>query len=158
MRLAKIGDAATERTEGIIIEVFVDQDGEGPFDVRARFEGSDAFALDRRLDAERHLFGVVWGERDWKPAVPSRPHGWTRDELEEVVVDTVAEWLGPLVPIGERGLRWDVASPEGTLGAALRTATNEVTNSEGAVTSFSSIDRTGDPTSARAPGRFSAVL
>lgn len=81
--------------------MFVDQDGEGPFDVRAWFEGSDAFALDRRLDAERHLFGVVWGERDWKPAVPSRPHGWTRDELEEVVVDTVAEWLGPLVRSGK---------------------------------------------------------
>ncbi len=138
--------------------MFVDQDGEGPFDVRAWFEGSDAFALDRRLDAERHLFGVVWGRAGLEAGGAVSPARMDRDELEEVVVDTVAEWLGPLVRSGERGLRWDVASPEGTLGAALRTATNEVTNSEGAVTSFSSIDRTGDPTSACAPGRFSAVL
>ncbi|WP_345351169.1 DUF6389 family protein [Rhodococcus olei] len=114
-RLLKIGDAATDRTEAVEIDVFVDQDGEGPFDVWARFVGADAFTLDRRLDDELQLFEVTWGERGWAPAVPPCPRGWTRDEFEEVIVEVVAEWLAPLIPTGSPGLRWEVTSPEGTV-------------------------------------------
>ncbi|MGW0041221.1 DUF6389 family protein [Rhodococcus sp. NPDC003348] len=114
-RLVTIHDAATERTDAVVIDVFVGQDGEGPFDVWARFEGTDGFALGRRLDDERQLFGVTWGERGWKPEVPPCPREWTRDQLEEIIVEVVAEWLAPLIPTSSPGLRWEVTSPEGTV-------------------------------------------
>lgn len=115
---AALGDlhrAAVEAENGveaILIDVFVDQDGEGPFDVWARFEGADAFALDRRLDEQRHLFGVEWTADGWEPAVPSRPRRWTRDRLEEAVLVVVAEWIEGLLPADAReGLFW-VGAPD----------------------------------------------
>ncbi|MFB9926974.1 DUF6389 family protein [Amycolatopsis halotolerans] len=98
------------RAEGIVIDVFVDQDGEGPFDVWARFEGADAFALDRRFDDDRHLFGVVWDEDGWVPAVPPRPRGWTRDDLEAAVVEVVTEWITPLIPAGAPEGFWRIGT------------------------------------------------
>jgi hypothetical protein len=115
-RLARFRLAAEEAgdgIEGIAIDVFVDQDGEGPFDVWARFEGSGAFALDRRFDEERHLFGVEWGEEGWEPGVPARPGGWTRDELEHAVLEIVAEWLSPLIPLRSPEGFWRIRTPNG---------------------------------------------
>lgn len=115
---AALGDlhrAAVEAENGveaILIDVFVDQDGEGPFDVWARFEGADAFALDRRLDEQRHLFGVEWTADGWEPAVPSHPRRWTRDRLEEAVLVVVAEWIEGLLPAdAKEGLFW-VGAPD----------------------------------------------
>ncbi|MGW7532987.1 DUF6389 family protein [Amycolatopsis sp. NPDC054798] len=106
--------ARAAEAEGIVVDVFVDQDGEGPFDVWARFAGRDAFALDRRFDDDRQLFGVVWGEAGWEPEVPPRPRGWTRDELEAVLVEVVAEWISPLIPAGAPEGFWRIGSPDGT--------------------------------------------
>ncbi|MGW4399847.1 DUF6389 family protein [Amycolatopsis nivea] len=105
--------ARADGAEGVVLDVFVDQDGEGPFDVWARFEGRDAFALDRRFDHERHLFGVAWGEDGWEPDVPPRPSGWTRDDLEAVVVEVVTEWVTPLVPAGAPEGFWRIEAPGG---------------------------------------------
>ncbi|GAA1024878.1 MULTISPECIES: DUF6389 family protein [Amycolatopsis] len=107
-RLEKFWAAAG--ADGIVIDVFVDQDGEGPFDVWARFEGRDAFALDRRFDDGRHLFGVVWGEDGWAPEVPPRPRGWTRDDLEAAVVDVVTQWITPLMPAGAPEGFWRIGT------------------------------------------------
>lgn len=106
-------DAAGVKVDGVTIDVFVDQDGEGPFDVWARFEGADAFVLDRRFDDERRLFGVEWGDIGWEPAVPSRPRGWSRDDLAETIVDVVATWLDTLIPNGS--LEWEIGSGAGAL-------------------------------------------
>lgn len=116
-RLATIRSAVSGRTDCVIIDVFVDQDGEGPFDVWARFDGPDAFALDRRLADERALFGVVWGEEGWDPDVPARPSGWSRDELEEAIVGVVAEWLDGLVPVEATELDWLLAGHDGAFEA-----------------------------------------
>lgn len=103
---------ADNGVEAVLVDVFVDQDGEGPFDVWARFEGAGAFALDRRFEDQRHLFGVEWTADGWEPAVPSRPRAWTRDRLEEAVLVVVAEWIDGLLPAGAReGLFW-VGAPD----------------------------------------------
>lgn len=115
-RLARFRLAAEEAgrgVEGIMIDVFVDQDGEGPFDVWARFQGDAAFALDRRFDEERHLFGVEWGEEGWEPDVPGRPRGWTRDDLERAVLEAVTEWISPLIPAGSPERFWQIGTPDG---------------------------------------------
>ncbi|MFE4500167.1 DUF6389 family protein [Rhodococcus sp. NPDC056743] len=112
-RLAAIRNAATARTDGVIIDVFVDQDGHGTFDVWARFEGPDAFTLDRQLGDERALFGVIWGTDGWDPDVPVRPRAWTRMELTDAIIDVVAEWVDPLIAVGTDTLYWEVGTPDG---------------------------------------------
>ena len=61
-RLSALHGAATAGVDGVLIDVFVDQDAEGPFGVWVRFEGADSFSLDRQLGDERELFSVIWGE------------------------------------------------------------------------------------------------
>ncbi|WKU02982.1 DUF6389 family protein [Micromonospora sp. HUAS LYJ1] len=115
-RLARFRSAAEEAgggVEGILVDVFVDQDGEGPFDVWARFCGDAAFTLNQRFDGERHLFGVEWGEEGWEPDVPGRPRGWTRDDLERAVLAVVTEWISPVVPQGPPGVFWRISTPDG---------------------------------------------
>lgn len=112
-RLSMLHRAATTGADGVRIDVFLDQDAEGPFGVWARFEGADSFNLDRQLGDERELFGVIWGEEGWEPPVPSRPAGWSREQLEDAIVEVVAEWIDPLIPTGTPDLRWEVVTPDG---------------------------------------------
>lgn len=114
-RFETIRNTASARIDGVIIEVFVDQDAHGTFDVWARFDGPDAFTLDRQLGDERELFGVIWGEDGWEPAVPVRPRIWSREELEDVIVEVVAEWVDPLILVGPSNLYWEVATPDGAV-------------------------------------------
>ncbi len=115
-RLSAIHRAAAvgaDSADGVLIDVFLDQDAEGPFGVWARFEGAGAFSLDRQLGDDRELFGVIWGEEGWEPAVPARPQGWSRGRLLDVIVEAVAEWIAPLIPAGTPDLRWEVVTPDG---------------------------------------------
>lgn len=112
-RLSALYRAATAGADGVLIEVFVDQDAEGPFGVWARFEGADSFSLVRRLGDERELFSVIWGEEGWEPLVPARPVGWSREQLEDAIVEVVADWIDPLIPTGAPDLRWEVVTPDG---------------------------------------------
>lgn len=113
-RLALIRGAVSERTEGVAIDVFTDPDASGIFDVWARFAGADSFELDRKLDDIRCLFGVLWGEEGWEPDVPSKPRGWSSNELEHAIFDTVVEWIDPLIPRGAPAVRWEIALADGT--------------------------------------------
>lgn len=101
----------------VIIDVFIDDDAEGPFDVWARLDGMTAFELEPVLGDQRHLFGVTWEERGWDPDVPPRPEGWSRGDLEETVLDVVARWLTPLLPSVRGAFDWTVESPEGAADA-----------------------------------------
>lgn len=123
LTLQTLADAAvTEQVDGILIDVFLDQDGSGAFDVWARFDGRDVSALDQRLADVRALFGVEWGEDGWDPDVPPRPRMWTHGELEAAIVETVAAWLDPLVPSGGPDVVWEVSTPEGTVDPILLAA------------------------------------
>lgn len=112
-RLSAIHRAASAGADGVLIDVFLEQDAEGPFGVWARFDGPDSFSLDRRLGDERELFSVIWGEEGWEPPVPARPAGWSRAQLEGTIVDVVAEWIDPLIPAGAPDVWWEVVTPDG---------------------------------------------
>ncbi|WP_145501775.1 DUF6389 family protein [Streptomyces sp. CFMR 7] len=113
-RLEAVRDAATARTDGVVVDVFPDQDGEGTFAVWARFEGADSFELDRRLGEERQLFAVVRTGTGWEPPVPERPASWSAALLENVLFDVVTEWIDGLVPADATALFWEVTTPDGT--------------------------------------------
>lgn len=110
--LSTIHRAATARVDGVLLEVFLDQDAEGTFSIWARFDGADGFTLDRQLGDERELFSVIWGEEEWEPPVPPRPVDWSRQMLTDTIIDVVAEWISPLIPVGAPALLWDVATPD----------------------------------------------
>ncbi|MBK3561775.1 hypothetical protein JHN55_35640 [Streptomyces sp. MBT56] len=113
-RLEAVRDAATVRTDGVTIDVFPDQEGDGTFAVWARFRGADSFALDRLIGDERQLFTVVWAEHGWEPPVPERPGTWSTARFEDVLLATVVEWIDPLIPPGAVHLHWEVTAPDGT--------------------------------------------
>nr|AFV52213.1 hypothetical protein [Streptoalloteichus sp. ATCC 53650] len=111
-RLRFIADAVTDDVRGVVLDVFTDQDGEGSFNVWARFDGPDFFALNKPIDAHRHLFGVVHGAEGWEPDVPFLP----RSADQDVLVDTVADWLRAVWGEHVRGgttTGWEVDSPDG---------------------------------------------
>ncbi|MGW1217191.1 DUF6389 family protein [Streptomyces californicus] len=89
-RLGLFRDAATARTDGVIIDVFPDQGD------------------------ERQLFAVVHGERGWEPAVPARPGSWSDADFEDVLLATVVEWIDALVPADAARLYWEATVPGGT--------------------------------------------
>ncbi|MFK0403899.1 DUF6389 family protein [Microbacterium sp. NPDC090225] len=106
--------ARAQGDRDVVVEVFVDDDAEGPFDVWARLDGLNAFELEPLLGDRRHLFGVTWHEHGWEPAVPEPPRGWSRDQLQEAVIDAVSTWLSALLPADGRALDWTVESPDGS--------------------------------------------
>lgn len=89
----------------------------GAAGVRTEVNGADggagAFALDRRFDDERHLFGVEWGEDGWELAVPARPRGRNREDLELAVLRAGDDWIAGLLPAGSPERFWRVGTPEG---------------------------------------------
>lgn len=116
-RLKAVVGAIGDTVESVQVEVFPDQDGEGTFDIWARFEGPDSYVLNKPIDEHRHLFGVVHEETGWDPGVPPLPRGLSAD----LTVDTVVDWLDsvwsrtfdrpPPVPV-------EVSSPDGYGSAA----------------------------------------
>ncbi len=113
-RLEAVRDAATVRTDGVTIDVFPDQEGDGTFALWARFRGADSFALDRLIGDERQLFTVVWAEHGWEPAVPERPGAWSAARFEDILFAAVVEWIDPLIPPDAVHLQWEVTTPDGT--------------------------------------------
>ncbi|XBB69418.1 DUF6389 family protein [Nocardioides sp. WV_118_6] len=96
-RLRRVAEVAAgpdaARVQGIVVDVFPDQDGEGTFDVWARFEGPDLFVLNKPIDDVRHLFGVVHTEDGLEPAVPEPDGGGTGFDPAEAIVEVVTAWI-----------------------------------------------------------------
>lgn len=99
-RLRTIAEVAAgpagEPVAGIAVEVFPGDDDEGAFNVWARFDGPDAFALNRPIDDVRHLFGVTYGEHGFEPDVPAPGLGRPGFDVGEVIVEVVASWVAPV--------------------------------------------------------------
>ncbi|MBU2694376.1 DUF6389 family protein [Pimelobacter sp. 30-1] len=96
-RLRRVAEVAAgpdgAGVQGIVVDVFPDQDGEGTFDVWVRFEGPDFFALNKPIDDVRHLFGVVHTEDGLEPEVPEPYGGGTAFDPGEAIVEVVTAWI-----------------------------------------------------------------
>ncbi|QCQ90976.1 DUF6389 family protein [Rhodococcus sp. SGAir0479] len=114
-KLSAIVDALPAAATELCIDVFPDQDGEGTFDVWVRLEGPDYFAINKPIDAHRHLFGIVYTEDGVEPDVPR----WGHDApfgVEDAVVDAAAAWLTVLwtrVGEGRSPVPWRVEGEDG---------------------------------------------
>ncbi|MFK4763111.1 DUF6389 family protein [Microbacterium sp. ZW T5_45] len=113
-RLVLIADAAAAASvDMIVLDVFLDDDAEGPFDVWARFEGESVFVTQQRLGEDRHLVDIAWTEDGWTLDVPARPQSWSREALLDAIIDVVAGWLSGLIPSGGDGIVWTLETPDG---------------------------------------------
>ncbi len=95
-KISAILDACPAEATALGFDVFPDQDGEGTFDIWARLDGPDHFALNKPIDAHRHLFGVVYTEDGIEPAVPLWPSSDTPFCVQDAIVDAAATWLTEL--------------------------------------------------------------
>ncbi|PTR27660.1 hypothetical protein C8K36_104283 [Rhodococcus sp. OK519] len=114
-KLSAILDVLPAEATELCIDVFPDQDGEGTFDVWVRLDGPDYFTLNNRIDAHRHLFGVVYTEDGVEPDVPLMS-GDAPFVVEDAVVDAAATWLTELwsrVGAGRSSLPWPVDGEDG---------------------------------------------
>ncbi|MGF7120834.1 MULTISPECIES: DUF6389 family protein [unclassified Rhodococcus (in: high G+C Gram-positive bacteria)] len=115
-RISEILDACPTEATALWFDVFPDQDGEGTFDVWARFDGPDAFVLNRPIDDHRHLFGVVHTEDGLDPDVPLWPTRNTPFCIQDAVVDAAATWLTTLwsrVGEGRSRVPWHIEGDDG---------------------------------------------
>ncbi|WP_075205271.1 DUF6389 family protein [Leucobacter musarum] len=113
-RLAIVADAA--RAAGlteVVLDVFVDDDAEGPFDIWARFPEESVFETQHRVGDERQIIGVEWTEDGWDPDVPPSPRGWGRIELEHAVLTAVTGWIAQLLPEASADQLWTLETPDG---------------------------------------------
>ncbi|MCL2534367.1 MAG: DUF6389 family protein [Nocardiaceae bacterium] len=94
-KISAILDGCPPEASALCFDVFPDQDGEGTFDIWARLEGPDSFALNKPIDAHRHLFGVVHTEDGLEPDVPLWPRS-APFRVQDAVVDAAATWLTQL--------------------------------------------------------------
>lgn len=112
-RLLAVAAAATPAISAIAIDLFVDQDAEGPFDAWARYEGPGGTELNLLVGDARHVFGVNWGELSWEPDVPPRPIGWSREDLEAALFTGFGDWLSELIPSPTtHGILWELHLPD----------------------------------------------
>ncbi|RVW08907.1 hypothetical protein EGT67_15515 [Prescottella agglutinans] len=94
-KISAILDNCPAEATALAFDVFPDQDGEGTFDVWARLDGPDHFALNKPVDDHRHVFGIVHTEDGLEPEVPL----WSRSApfcVQDAIVDAAATWIGEL--------------------------------------------------------------
>jgi hypothetical protein len=74
-------------------EVIPGQDAEGPFDVRAALDGPDLYVLNKAIRDCSLIFGVRYTRDGLEPPVPMVDRDCTDFEVNDVIVDVVADWL-----------------------------------------------------------------
>ena len=77
--------------------VHPDQDGTGTFTVMAHVIGPDQYVLNKAVAAYRVIFDVKMTATGLTPAVPMMDNFSLPYEVNDVIVDTVADWLAARV-------------------------------------------------------------
>ncbi|HEY9316472.1 hypothetical protein J2732_005844 [Achromobacter deleyi] len=95
-RLAALIAALPEKAREIHVGIFPDQDGEGTFSVVVSLEGPDLYVLNKAVDAHRTLFDVRHTATGVTPAVPMFASDGAGFVVQDVIVDTAADWVEAL--------------------------------------------------------------
>ena len=78
----------------VVIQVFVDQDGEGFLHVRVTLEGPDLFVLNRVIASHAELFGTRMTQSGLNPALPLMEPGGETFSVHDALTDCAASWVG----------------------------------------------------------------
>lgn len=84
-----IPDKATR----IELMIFPDQDGEGTFSVRVSLSGPDLYILNKAINDHADLIDVKHTDGGLEPDVPLMDPFDSEFEVNDVLCDTVGEWL-----------------------------------------------------------------
>ena len=82
-----------ENTREIHIEVFASQDGDGMFSVYVSLEGPDLYVLNKSIERYASLFEPKYVGTTIKPYIPTVDPFEFDFEVNDVVVDCVANWI-----------------------------------------------------------------
>lgn len=82
-----------ENTREIHIEVFANQDGDGMFSVYVSLEGPDMYVLNKSIEEYACLFEPKYVGTTIKPYIPTVDPFEVDFEVNDVVVDCVANWI-----------------------------------------------------------------
>jgi len=77
----------------VVIEIFVDQDGEGFLDVRVALDGPDLVALNRAITSHAELFKTRMTQSGLDPALPLMEPGGEAFSVHDALTDCAASWL-----------------------------------------------------------------
>src|SRR5258708_7724170 len=81
------------KTRKVLIEIFVDQDGEGFLTVRVTLEGPDLFVLNRAIAAHAELFGTRMTQSGLDPALPLMEPGSEAFSVHDALADCASAWV-----------------------------------------------------------------
>ncbi|WP_414933024.1 DUF6389 family protein [Vibrio europaeus] len=82
-----------ENTHEIHIEVFASQDGDGMFSVYVSLDGPDLHVLNKAIERYASLFEPKYVGSNIKPYIPTVDPFDVDFEVNDVVVDCVANWI-----------------------------------------------------------------
>jgi hypothetical protein len=110
-RLTAALTLVSENARKVLIEIFVDQDGEGFLDVRVSLDGPDLFALNRAIASHAVLFGIRMTESGLDPALPLMEPGGESFSVQDALVDCAASWIASVwrqTVLGTFRLSWGI--------------------------------------------------
>ncbi|MDW3194668.1 MAG: DUF6389 family protein [Cytophagales bacterium] len=82
-----------EKTRGIELMIFPDQDGEGTFSLRVVLEGPDSFVLNKAISDYADLISVRHTSGGLVPEVPLMDPFDVEFEVNDVLSDVIGDWL-----------------------------------------------------------------
>jgi len=96
LKINKVLEVLPNGVQSIELQIFPDLDGEGPFGIQFSLIGRDLYHLNNLIKEYASLFNVKHASSGLTPAVPLMDPFDSKFEVNDVLVDTVSEWLSAL--------------------------------------------------------------
>jgi len=93
IKLNKVLKIIPKNTQEIELQIFPDQDGEGTFSIQFSLLGKDLYVLNKSIKEYATIFDVIHTPSGLNPNVPLMDPFDTEFEVNDVLVDIVAEWI-----------------------------------------------------------------
>ena len=93
LKLNKVLNIIPKNAQSIELQIFPDQDGEGTFGVQFSLLGKDLYVLNKSIKEYANIFDVIHTSSGLNPNVPLMDPFDVEFEVNDVLTDTVAEWL-----------------------------------------------------------------
>ncbi len=94
-KVANVIKLMPANTRSLVLEIFVDQDGEGFLKIMASLDGPDLYVLNKQIAPDAELFTTRMTEAGFVPPLPLMGRNESFD-VNDALTDCAAEWLQSL--------------------------------------------------------------